>query len=278
MSLLLQELTHTYFDPQFSNLEEALGHSTFLGVGAHPDDLEVMAHHGILAAKGSKNYHFSGVICTSGSGSVTGDSLKGSNEAGLAQVRAQEQINAAKLGQFGSCLLLAYESCEIKERLNHQFVSDLQDLLEITKPKVIYTHNIFDKHKTHVSVVVHLIAALKNLSYCPEAFYGCEVWRGLDWIADEDKKILSPSDVNHVKELITCHKSQLEEKDYAEATVARMKSNATFFDASKSDQFEHQLFAMDLLPLLGDVSLKSWVEDHLLKFKKSVDENLKGFV
>ena len=49
---------------------EAIGRVTHLGVGAHHDDLEFMAFHGILACYKTDTQWFGGVTCTDGSGSV----------------------------------------------------------------------------------------------------------------------------------------------------------------------------------------------------------------
>ncbi len=62
--------THAdFFVPGGGSLESALASTTHLGIGAHPDDLEIMAYPGICACRGQKNLHFSGVVATDGAGS-----------------------------------------------------------------------------------------------------------------------------------------------------------------------------------------------------------------
>jgi LmbE family N-acetylglucosaminyl deacetylase len=49
---------------------EALARITHLGIGAHQDDLEFMAFHGILACFRMRDDRwFGGVTCTNGAGS-----------------------------------------------------------------------------------------------------------------------------------------------------------------------------------------------------------------
>ena len=57
------------FIPDNSEPSQALGRTTHLGIGAHQDDLEVMALHGILACYQSDERWFGGVTVTNGSGS-----------------------------------------------------------------------------------------------------------------------------------------------------------------------------------------------------------------
>ena len=62
-------------------------------------------------------------------------------------------------------------------------------LIGEARPAVVYTHNLADKHDTHVAVALRTLAAIRSLpaDVRPAAFYGCEVWRDLDWMVDEDK-------------------------------------------------------------------------------------------
>jgi hypothetical protein len=63
--------------------------------------------------------------------------------------------------------------------------------VEAARPQVIYTHNLADKHDTHVAVVLRTLQALRELprEARPEHVYGCEVWRDLDWLSDADKVV-----------------------------------------------------------------------------------------
>lgn len=268
-----------YFDEgQFKDLQESLQKSTHLGVGAHPDDLEVMAHHGIIECLNSETKHFFGVTCTTGSGSHKSGPFADMSDEEFVGQRVSEQMKSAKLGKMAGCLLLGFESAEIKSSLNQKMVDQLSEILEFGQPEIIYTHNPFDKHKTHVGVTLHLVKALQKINFKPKHFFGCEVWRGLDWVEDGQKKILEIKDSELVKSLVGCHHSQLVDKDYGEATIGRMKSNATFFDSSKGDDVKLQLFAIDLLPLLNGLDIQTFTNQYLDGFSRDVRKNLAGLV
>ena len=56
--------------PQADEAPSALRKTTHLGVGAHQDDLEFMAMHGILECYEKDDQWFGGVTCTNGAGSA----------------------------------------------------------------------------------------------------------------------------------------------------------------------------------------------------------------
>jgi hypothetical protein len=76
-------------------VSEPLGRITHLGIGAHQDDLEFMAFHGILACFRSREKWFVGVTCTDGAGSSrTGDYAEFTDEE-MQRLRIREQEAAA---------------------------------------------------------------------------------------------------------------------------------------------------------------------------------------
>lgn len=255
-----------------------LARCTHLAVGAHQDDLEVMASHGILECLDNEKKHFVGVTCTSGGGSARSGEYQNYSDLEMKNVRRQEQIKSAQLGKFQAMLQLGFESVEIKKSINKDFLKDLMTILERTQPEIIYTHNLADKHMTHIAVSAHLIKALRETQYKPKRFLGSEVWRGLDWLNDEDKVPLEIKDPKKVSSLIACHHSQtLGGKAYDEAVLGRLKANATFFESHQVDEAKNIWFAIDLMPLLNDenLSLSEFIETHIDKFKTQVQENLK---
>src|SRR3954470_19652229 len=66
----LHHPTADVFIPDGTALDTALARITHLGIGAHQDDLEFMAFHGIEACYHSDTDWFGGVTCTNGSGSA----------------------------------------------------------------------------------------------------------------------------------------------------------------------------------------------------------------
>ena len=65
----LHNASNSIFIPDGKPEGEALSRITHLGIGAHQDDLEFMAFHGILACFARDDQWFGGVTCTNGAGS-----------------------------------------------------------------------------------------------------------------------------------------------------------------------------------------------------------------
>ena len=280
MEFLTQKNSHIYVRADFTHLEDSLSGGTHLAIGAHPDDLEVMAGHGIIECLSSKDLEFIGVTCCTGSGSARGESFKGIDSQTMMELRRKEQINSAKLGRYACALQLGYESQQVKGKKNTLFITELKKIISKVQPQVIYTHNLMDKHQTHISVAIHVLEALRELDYRPNAIHGCEVWRGLDWVNDGQKVVLPIKKPGLIEELISIHKTQIENgKNYAKANRGRMLANATFFDAKQVDQFTEVLFAIDLLPLLENKKLtySEFVNTYFESLQSDVNKNLDSF-
>ncbi|MEO8370899.1 MAG: PIG-L family deacetylase, partial [Candidatus Solibacter sp.] len=112
---------------------------------------------------------------------------------------------------------------------------------------------------THVGVTLRSIAALRNVRdrVKPKKVYGCEVWRDLDWMPDEDKQILGVSArPNIAAALVGVFDSQVSGgKRYDLATAGRRVAHATYYASHGTDQETALNFAMDLTPLAQDPSL-----------------------
>ena len=77
-------------------MPEALARATHLCVGAHQDDLEFMAFHGIAECFGSEGQAlFAGVVVTNGAGSSRTGIYADYTDAQMIQVRRREQRKAA---------------------------------------------------------------------------------------------------------------------------------------------------------------------------------------
>ena len=77
--------------PDNTDLAVALGRSTQLGIGAHPDDLEIMAIPGILASVSSTTEWFSGVVACDGAGSPRSGPYAEYSDQDMAARRREEQ-------------------------------------------------------------------------------------------------------------------------------------------------------------------------------------------
>ena len=86
----LHPSTAQIFVPDGKPVAEALKRRiTHLGIGAHQDDLEFMAFHGILDCFASEKKWFGGVTCTNGSGSARTGRYATFTDAQMMAVRRQ---------------------------------------------------------------------------------------------------------------------------------------------------------------------------------------------
>ncbi len=263
---------------------EALARTTHLGIGAHQDDLEFMAFHGILECYHRQDQWFAGVTCTDGAGSArTGPYERFTNEE-MMQARVQEQDMAALVGRYGSMIQLAHPSAAIKDPANPALKEDLRQILQATRPDFVYTHNPADKHASHIGVVMAVLRALRELPAedRPKAVYGCEVWRGLDWMPDEDKVLHNVSGHENLAAALNgIFDSQIAGgKRYDLAIQGRRRANATFFDSHSVDNADMLIYAMDLTPLVQDPELDilEYTLGYIRKFEDDVRRQLSPYL
>ena len=157
--------TAQQFVPDGTPETAALSRVTHLGIGAHQDDLEFMAFHGILACYGKADLWFGGVTCTNGAGSARTGPFASYTDEEMQAVRKQEQNAAAEIGQYGAMLQLDFPSSTIKDPTNRHLTTDLTEILKATQPEVVYTHNPADKHDSHVAVFAATLGALRSLPH-----------------------------------------------------------------------------------------------------------------
>lgn len=270
-----------FFAPDRKPLQQALDRTTHLAIGAHSDDLEIMAYHGIVECYGEEGKWFSGVTCTDGAGSSRMGPYAQYSNLEMIEVRKEEQRQAAMVGKYGAMIQLCCPSNAIMDEAGSNLLEgDILRTLQIARPEVVYTHNPADKHETHIAVLRAAIGAMHHLQPAdrPKKVYGCEVWRDLDWMPDEDKIPLDVSErENLANALVGVFDSQITGgKRYDRAAVGRRYANATFFYAAASDKLEQVTFAMDLTPLVHDESLDivDYVMTYLDKFRGDVRGNL----
>lgn len=268
--------TADVFIPDGQPLEAALARITHLGIGAHQDDLEFMAFHGIRACHGSGTDWFGGVTCTNGSGSArTGGYAKFTDEKMMA-VRREEQRQAAIVGRYAAMIQLDYPSKIAKDPADPQLKEDLIAILATAHPRVVYTHNPADKHDTHIAIVVPVIQAIRALpaDQRPEAVHGCEVWRDLDWLPDDAKVVHDVSGHDHLAASLNgLFDSQIAGgKRYDLAVQGRRRANATFFESHGVDACDALAFAMDLTPLIQNdtVDVLDYVTGFIDRFRADV--------
>lgn len=270
------------FVPDATPQAEALARITHLGIGAHQDDLEFMAFHGILACYRNPDRWFGGVTCTNGAGSARSGPFADHSDEQMQQVRRKEQDVAAKIGDYAAMLHLDYPSSAVKSPGDMRLKEDLLEILRASQPQVVYTHNPCDKHDTHIGVTVATLQALRELpaDQRPLQVIGCEVWRDLDWLGDDEKVVMDVSGHDELAARLNgAFESQIAGgKRYDLAVIGRRSANATFFDSHSTDDSNQVIFGVDLTPLVRDDSLDiaAYVLGFVERFEQDVRNKLQS--
>jgi LmbE family N-acetylglucosaminyl deacetylase len=266
--------------PDNKPVEEALERTTHLGIAAHPGDLEIMAYHGILNCFQQPEAWFGGVICANGSGCPRSGPYTQYSDNIMRITRQQEQRAAAVIGQYGFIAQLGYKSDDIKDSDKHMLTAELKALLQATHPSMLYTHSPSDKHETHIATLAAVIDAIRELPHQerPQAVYGCEQWRDLDWLLEDDKIAMDVSGhENLAAALLGVFDSQIAGgKSYDVATLGRRRANATYYESHTVDETDELCFGVDLTPLVhnDNLDIVEYVEALMEHFRKDVTTRL----
>ena len=266
--MLLHNSHADLFVPDDAAPEDALARTTHLAISAHQDDIEIMAYHGVAECFGLRDRWFTGVVVTNGAGSPRSGIYGGYTDEEMQKVRLREQRKAAYVGDYSCQVQLGFTSAQVKDASEPSVVEDLRRVLLAARPRIVYLHNLADKHDTHVAVALRSIAALRAITgeFRPVKVYGCEVWRDLDWLPDADKQALGVSARGNIAAaLVGVFDSQVTGgKRYDLATAGRRLAHATYFASHGTDQESALSFAMDLTPLVEDPGLP--VAEYVLGF------------
>ncbi len=267
------------FVPDALPPDKALIRTTHLAVSAHQDDIEIMAASPILECFQRSDRWFTGVVVTDGRGSPRNGIYERYSDEEMRLVRFGEQRKAAVLGEYAALVMLDYPSSEVKGG-SVAPVEDLAAILKATHPQQVHTHNLADKHDTHVAVALRLIAAIRSLpkNERPQKLYGCEVWRGLDWMLDNDKVGFDLSQQENLQAaLLGVFDSQISGgKRYDLASMARRRANATYFESHGVDISTGLSFGMDMTALIQEDAPTSldFIQEFIQRFKQDVTDRL----
>jgi len=273
----LHNPTADIFVPDGLEPGPALTRTTHLAIAAHQDDIEIMAYHGIAECFGRQDRWFTGVVVTNGSGSPRTGIYGDYTDEEMQKVRLIEQRKAAYVGEYACQIQLGFPSAQVKAPNEAVVVNDLEAILRAARPRIVYLHNLADKHDTHIAVALRSIAALRaaRAEATPEKVYGCEVWRDLDWLPDECKQVLPVSArPNMAAALVGVFDSQVSGgKRYDLATAGRRLAHATYYTSHGTDVEAALTFAMDLTPLIHNPALSP--ADYILGFVKAFQADVK---
>ena len=279
--MLFYSETADIYVPDGQGVDFALSRTTHMTIAAHQDDIEMMAAQPIIECYHRDDLWFSGVVMTDGRGSPRTGKYKDFTDDEMCTVRKQEQFIAAEIGEYAAQAMLEYSSAVIKNRKRREPLEDLLQILRIAQPQFVYTHNLADKHDTHVAVALRAIEAIRSLPIDkrPAKLFGCEVWRGLDWLLDEDKVKMDLSEQENLQiALLGAYESQIAGgKRYDLASMGRRRANATFSESHNTDTVTGLSFAMDMTPLIMNEGLKhdEFVQNFIERFSRDVSDRLR---
>ncbi|MGD0751095.1 MAG: PIG-L family deacetylase [Anaerolineales bacterium] len=272
--------TAEIFVPDGLSPAQALRRTTHLAVSAHQDDIEIMAASPILECFQRSDRWFTGVVVTDGRGSPRNGVYEQYDDEQMRLVRFKEQHKAAIVGEYAALIMLDYPSREVKGS-SMLPVDDLAAILKASRPQAVYTHNLADKHDTHVAVALKVIAAIRSLpkNARPQKLFGCEVWRGLDWLVDDDKVAFDLSRQGNLQAaLLGVFDSQISGgKRYDQASLARRQANATYFESHGVDTTTSMSFGMDMTALILEDGKEplAFIQEYIQRFNQEVIDRLK---
>jgi len=271
------------YAPSGTAPERALARTTHLCVGAHQDDIEIMAHAGIADCFEAADKFFTGVVATDGAGSPRTGRYAAFTDGEMQAVRRDEQRRAAEIGKYNLQIQLAHPSAAVKTPAHPGVLADLRAIFGGAPPAIVYLHNPADKHDTHVALLLRCLEALRSLpaDRRPRQVLGCEVWRDLDWLVDTDKIALDAGRHAELAEpLLKVFDSQIGGgKRYDLAALGRRAANATFLTSHRTDSLTAITWAMDLTPLLaaGAPEIGDFTLAHIDRLRADVAARLKKF-
>lgn len=269
-----------FYVPTGIPLEEALKKTTHLCIAAHQDDLEIMASHVAAQCMLDDTSWFTGIVVTDGSGSPRQGRYANFSEEDMRTIRHKEQCKAADIGEYAAVIFLDYPSKQLQNG-NHDLRHTLRDLFSKLKPSIVYTHNIFDKHLTHLAVSLYTINMLRELpiNLKPEKVIGGEVWGALDWLTDQHLVFEDASTFMNIQcSLIGVYDSQISGgKDYLSGILGRRRAHATFNEPHAVDKMSYLSIGQDMTALIHEnTDIISYVERALGSVRERIVNDLKS--
>ncbi|MDF1678813.1 MAG: 6-phosphogluconolactonase, partial [Legionellaceae bacterium] len=246
-------------------LSTCLEKTTQLGVGAHPDDVEIMAGPDMLAAKDT----WLTLVVTDGaatSNTLNGDYAKYSPEA-LTNMRQAEQRKAAKranvpliICKFPTAAIAGDMGTETLDDAKKTMSSLVQAMPNLT---TVIGHQPSDVHDTHIRVLalqVHALRTLSDMQLKGITVLGREVW-GLMLAIEarlRKKLVMTEAELDEWAELIAVYESQIagQGRDYSLTTIERARGNAGYqTHPHGANPPVGLLLALDLTDLVYDKKL-----------------------
>lgn len=271
-----------WFVPDGKPVLDALSRCTHLCIAAHQDDLEILAYPGISYCYDRTDEWFTGIVVTDGAGSIREAQHQHLSSEEYSALRRTEQRKAADIGRYGAVIQLGFSTNSVKKH-TETLCDDLLEIIRFTQPHTLYLHSPADRHETHVTVFLHCLKALRELSVnlIPQQIYGCEVWGSLDWLPRHRRVALNSGDRPALAaQLLNVFSSQIAGgKRYDLGTIGRRQANATFSDPYAPDPSSGITWAMDLLPLVKqpDLSVETFLQELTDEFSAELQTRVHQF-
>ena len=256
--------------------------ATHLCVAAHQDDVEIMAYAPIAECYDCGQKHFMAVTLTDGGGSPRTGRFARCTDEEMIRLRMGEQQKAAELGRYCALAMLGHTSNAVKGG-DPAVTEELAELLLRVRPQILYTHNLADKHDTHVATALRTVEALRLIrsDYRPERVYMMEVWRGLDWLCEEDKALFDTSPRPQLAaDLLDVFESQIEGgKSYRSAALGRRIANATFFESHRVDGGSSLSYGLDATDFVySPQTPQEFIGQCIARFREDVQSRLERLI
>lgn len=250
--------------------------TNLLAIGAHHDDIEVMAMDGILKAYGSKKYSFYACVLSDGVNCVKSGKYAELTDKEMIETRNQEQTRASQIGEYADLKMLKYSQEDIENDEKGKIVKEIRQMILDIKPDIVYTHNIFDKSPMHKMTCKRVIEAILGLEEedRPRLVYGCEIFRSLDWLPDKYKVVFDLSENKELQSrLIGVYDTRAEQaRNYNKAIVGRKIAHA-IFGTQNTDIEEEKLiwYGINLTPVIAkNIDLKDYCTRILSDYNKEM--------
>jgi len=259
MSFVFSQPGAELYIPDGAPEAEALSRVSHLIVSSHQDDVEFMGFPLIKDAYERNEPSLAAVVMTNGAGSPRSGRFATCSDEDMQDIRRREQRRAADVGHYAALVQLLFPSQALRDPQNQAPVRELAQVLRAMRPQVVMTHNLADKHDSHVATALAVVRAIRLLPQeeRPRQLLGGEIWRSLDWVSDREKLRLNAGGRDDLATaLLDVYQSQIAGgKRYDLATLGRRRANATYGDPYAVDDAEAVSYAIDMTPLIQDDTL-----------------------
>lgn len=213
-----------------SELENKSKPKKALVIGAHPDDPEGNVG-GTMIRLRQAGWDVVSVYMTRGEGGI-----KGKSQDEAAAIRSQEAIEACKILDVRPVFMTQIDG---NTEVNKERYAEMQDLIALEKPDVVFTHWPIDGHPDHRVCSILVFNAWRRLNYSFELYY-FETMNGTQTQYFHPTDYVDISSVAEQKhESYFCHVSQNTRNSYKGWHCHSEKFRGVEFRCDRAEAFIH---------------------------------------